>query len=78
MDFAKAFRTLREEAGLSRPEMAAQLCYTQSALSKIERGKVIPKNSSIVALCVLVRVPVARFYLLALEASDFGSIEPIR
>ena len=78
MDFAKAFRTLREEAGLSRPEMAAQLCCTQSALSKIERGKVIPKNSSIIALCALVRVPVARFYLLALEASDFGSIEPIR
>ena len=78
MNYGKAFRDIREEQNLSRQELARKIGCTPSSLSKIERGKVIPKHSTIEALCAICRCPVARFYFDALEFSDFGSVDPIR
>ena len=44
---------------------------TTSALSKIENGKTVPKKKTIAKLCMNCAVPLARFYTLAFEASDF-------
>lgn len=78
MEIGKAFKELRDERGLSRAEVAKQIGCTLSALSKIERGKVIPKQSTIETFCVMMRIPIAAFYCRAFTADDFGSVEPIR
>lgn len=77
MDYGKAFRELREEQNLSRAEVAKQIGCTASALSKIERGKVIPKHVTIEAFCIMMRVPLAGFYFRAFTMEDFGSVDPI-
>lgn len=78
MEIGKAFRELREEQNISRAEVARQIGCTQSAISKIERGKVLPKQSTIEAFCTILRIPLARFYFCALTIEDFGSVDPIR
>lgn len=40
--YAKLFRALRQECGLGQVEMAKRLGCSQSAVSKIERGKAVP------------------------------------
>jgi len=78
MEIGKAFRELREEQNMSRAEVARQIGCTQSALSKIERGKVQPKQLTIETFCTILRIPLARFYFCALTSADFGHIDPIR
>ena len=72
MNYGKAFKTIREEQGLSRTEVASEIGCTPSALSKIENGKVVPKEKTIAKFCLLARVPMARFYTIAFEKSDFS------
>ena len=71
MNFGKAFKEIREEKKLSRAEVAKQIGCTQSALSKIENSRVIPKPATIANFCVSYRVPVARFYIMSFTAEDF-------
>lgn len=74
MNFGKAFKELREEKGISRAEVAKQIGCTPSALSKIESGKVTPKEKTIAKFCLMTRTPMARFYTLALEKDDFSLV----
>ena len=74
MNYGKAFKTIREEQGLSRAEVAKQIGCTPSALSRI----VIPKQSTIETFCTMMRVPIAAFYYRAFTTDDFGSVDPIR
>jgi len=78
MNYGKAFRELREENNLSRADVAKQIGCTASALSKIERGKVVPKQATIDTFCVMMRVPIAGFYFRTFTMEDFGHIDPIR
>ena len=71
MNYGKAFREIREEQKASRSTVAKALGCTPSALSKIENGKVIPKTATIQRLCINYSIPLARFYCLAFEPSDF-------
>lgn len=71
MNIGKAMQTIREEQGLSRPEMAKKLGVTAGALWKIENKKVSPKNATIDLFCIITRTPVARLYVLAMEEADF-------
>ena len=71
MNFGKAFKEIREEKKLSRAEVAKQIGCTQSALSKIENSRVIPKPATIANFCVSYRVPVARFYIMSFTEEDF-------
>lgn len=72
MEIGKAFKELRDERGLSRAAVAKKIGCTLSALSKIERGKVIPKQSTIETFCEAMHVPLAGFYFRALTSEDFG------
>lgn len=62
---------IRQEAGLTRPEMARALKVTPSALWKIEMGKTVPKPKTIERFCEFLHLPLARLYVESLEASDF-------
>lgn len=72
MNFGKAFRELREEKSLSRAKVAKRIGCTPSALSKIESGKVTPKDKTIAEFCLMTKTPMARFYTLAFESTDFS------
>lgn len=72
MNIGKAFQTIREEAGLTRKDLAEKLDCTPNSLWKIENGRVWPKEATIIRFCFITRTPLARFYLLALEPRDFA------
>lgn len=78
MNYGKAFKEIREEQGLSRKEVANQIGCTPSALCKIENGKTVPKEKTIEAFCIIMRIPIARFYVLCFEPADYGSLDPMR
>lgn len=73
MNYAKAFKEIREEAGLTRPELAKELGVTPTALWKIENSRTTPKEKTIMALCNLVHIPPAYFYNLAAVSTDYGT-----
>ena len=73
MNYAKAFKKIREENGLSRSDMAKTLEMTPGALWKIENGRVLPKQATIEAACFATKTPLARFFTLAFEPRDFAS-----
>ena len=74
MNTGKAIKTIREENGLSRPDLAKRVGITPASIWKIEAGKTKAKIDTIERICAELGVPLARLYTLALEPSDFGSI----
>ena len=50
MQFGEKVRTLRQQAGLTQPELAERLNIEQSWLSKVETGKVVPGSELIQGL----------------------------
>lgn len=50
MQFGEKVRVLRQQAGLTQPELAERLNFEQSWLSKIETGKVVPSSEFIQAV----------------------------
>ena len=71
MNFGKAFRECREEMDLTREKTAEMTGFSLPTFSKIERGKTIPKQSTIEKFCKKIGVPVAWFYYCAMEPQDF-------
>ena len=65
------FKEIREEMNLSRQDLAVKLGITKSALWKIENGVSIPKPTTIAALALVSRVPVARIQIGALQPEDY-------
>ncbi|MBP5255589.1 MAG: helix-turn-helix domain-containing protein [Clostridia bacterium] len=51
--------------------VAKALGCTPSALSKIENGRVTPKTATILRIFANYTIPLARFYCLPFEPSDF-------
>jgi len=78
MNIGKAFQTIREEAGLTRKDLAEKLDCTPNSLWKIENKRVWPKEATIIRLCFVTRTPLARFYTLALEARDFAPYPSVK
>jgi transcriptional regulator with XRE-family HTH domain len=74
MNTGKAIKTIREENGLSRPDLAKRVGITPASIWKIEAGKTQAKTETIERVCSSLKVPLARFYTLALEPRDFGLI----
>lgn len=72
MNLGKAFKTIREELGLTRPQVAGAIGLTSSALWKIEAGKTNPKEGTVAKFCYRYKVPLARLYTLAFEKKDFS------
>ena len=62
---------IREERKLSRRDMASELGCTQTALWKMENGKVWPKKSTIDRFCAVCSIPAAYLYTLSFTAEDF-------
>lgn len=71
MNYAKAFRELREEVQMTRPDLARSIGATPTALWKIEHGRTVPKPKTIIALCRLLHVPLAYFYQHAMTIEDY-------
>lgn len=71
MNIGKAFKEIREEKGLTRIAVADGIGCTPSALSKIERGKTDPKRTTIERFCDIARIPIAYFYIKALDPADY-------
>lgn len=71
MNIGKVFREARTRDGASLKTMAKRLGVTPSALWKIEGGLTWPKPKTIEALCREYDIPVARFYIEAIEPRDF-------
>ena len=71
MNYAKAFRELREETQMTRPGLAKSIGVTPTALWKIEHGVTVPKEKTIIALCRLLHVPLAYFYQHAMTIEDY-------
>lgn len=71
MNYGKVFKQIREEMCLSRQELAKQLGITKSALWKIENGISTPKPTTITALSVVSKVPVARIQIGSIEPNDY-------
>ena len=65
-------RMIREEQGLSRPEMAKKLTVTAGAIWKIENNKTKPKPATVDYFCFVTRTPLARLYSLAFEPVDYA------
>lgn len=78
MNIGKAMRMIREEQGLSRPEMAKKLTVTAGALWKIENNKTKPKPATIDYFCFVTRTPPARLYSLAFEPVDYAPYASVR
>lgn len=72
MNIGNAIKKIREESGLSRREMSAKIGCTQTALWKIETGKVYPKNSTVDLFCFVTKTPLARLYSMSFEPRDFA------
>ena len=62
---------LREEAGLSRREMAERLGIKPTSLWKIENNRVEPKKSTVAKFCALLGLSLAYLYTKAFEKEDF-------
>ena len=71
MNIGEAMKKIREENDMTRTELARHLTVTPSALSKIERGKVWPKPTTIEAFCKCFGVPVAYLYQRSFTLEDF-------
>ena len=71
MNIGKTMKELREERGLSRKEVAAELGITVTALWKIENGRVRPKQETLFAYCRAMGFPLAYFYNKSFTISDF-------
>lgn len=71
MNIGKAMMQLREEAGLSRREMAAKLGIQPTSLWKIDNGRVEPKTSTIARFCEIIGTPIAYLYIKAFTIEDF-------
>ena len=71
MNLGKAMKSIREDRGIGRPEMARKLSVTQSALWKIEAGKTFPKRRTLDKFCTETKISLALLYVKALEESDF-------
>lgn len=71
MNYGKVFKQIRESSEMSRPEMAAELGMTTSALWKIENGKASPKKDTVCKFCRIAGISLAYFYICSLEAIDF-------
>ena len=71
MNIGKSMQTIREELGLSRPEMAERLGCSKTAVWKIENNRVHPKNETINRFCRITGTPLARVYTMSFEAEDF-------
>lgn len=72
MDYGKVFKTQREQLKLSQREMAKKLGLTPAALWKIEAGRNVPKESTIVKLCKVSFIPMAYFYQQATTLRDYS------
>ena len=71
MNYAQAFKQIREETQMSRKDLAEKLGCTPSSLSKIERGIVVPKEHTLIKLAHVTQNPLARIYTLAFDYGDF-------
>ena len=71
MDIGKAMMEIREEAGISRKEMATKLKIRPQSLWKIEKGMTYPKPKTIAQFCVAAKVPMACLYMRAMEKEDY-------
>ena len=71
MKYGKAFRELREECHVSRSKVAELLGCTPSALSKIENGRTVPKQTTIHKFCATLHVPIAYFYAKTMDLEDY-------
>ena len=78
MNIGKAMKIIREENGLSRPELAKKLGCTPTSIWKIENKKTKPKPSTIDYFCFVTRTPLARLYSLAFEPIDFAPVASIQ
>jgi transcriptional regulator with XRE-family HTH domain len=72
MDYGKVFKKQREKMGISQREMAKKLGLTPSALWKIESGRNVPKEGTIVKLCSVAFIPLAYFYKEATTLRDYA------
>lgn len=71
MDIGKAMRELREQAGISRAEMAKKLNILPQSVWKIEKNKSFPKPKTIEAFCEATGIPLAYFYARAMTIEDY-------
>lgn len=71
MNYGKAFREIREDMQMNRPELARSIGLTTTALWKIEHGRTVPKPKTIESLCRLVHIPLAYFYNKAMTIEDY-------
>ena len=71
MNIGEAMKKIREERNVSRVELAKGLGVTPSALSKIEREKVCPKNTTIERFCKVFHLPLAYVYQQSFTIEDY-------
>lgn len=71
MNYGRAFKSIRDEVGISRASLAKQIGCTPSALSKIENGKTIPKRITIHKFCAITHAPMAYFYNKTMDLEDY-------
>ena len=71
MDIGNAMMEIREQAGISRPEMAAKLGITRQAMWKIETGRCWPKQKVIEKFCEISRTPLGYLYVKAITIEDY-------
>ena len=84
MNIGSALKQARVGKGINQ-ELAAELSKTsQTYLSKIETGKLIPSTKMVAKLCKAYEVPVAIVMFMSVRASDvpkskrkiFGQLKP--
>jgi len=56
-DLAEALRSLRKAAGLSGERLAARCSMSQSKISRIEQGKILPSVADVQRLLTALKVP---------------------
>ena len=71
MRIGVTMKRIREERNVSRVELAKELGVTPSALSKIEREKVCPKNATIERFCKVFNLPLAYVYQQSFTIEDY-------
>lgn len=71
MNIGRVFKQERERLGVTQKEMAKRLGLTTSALWKIEANRNWPKPQTILSLSRETGCPIARFYIDALDPTDY-------
>lgn len=73
MNLGVAIRSVRRQLGITQQDLAERSGISQTSLSQIENSVKRPSNKTIQSICLVLEVPEAVLYILAMQDTDVPS-----